>query len=51
MTLQRIHIHREAGLSQAARAVQTRTSLATVKRVLQEPMPPPAKLQAEASSS
>jgi len=50
MTRQRIHIHREAGLSQAAIAVQTGTSLATVKRVLQEPMPTPAELQAKVLS-
>ena len=50
MTRQRIHIHREAGLSQAAIAIQTQTSLTTVKRVLQEPMPTPAELQAEVLS-
>ena len=50
MTRQRIHIHREAGLSQAAIAVQTGTALTTVNRVLQEPTPTLTKLQAEVVS-
>lgn len=46
MTRQRIHIHREAGLTHRRIAEVTKTSVNSVKRVLQEPMPTPAELLA-----
>jgi transposase len=47
MTRHRIHIHREAGLTQKRIAHVTRTSVNTVQRVLQEERPTPAELEAE----
>jgi hypothetical protein len=47
MTRQRIHIHREAGLPQEVIAGLTGTSVSTVQRVLEEPMPTPSELQNE----
>lgn len=47
MTRQRIHIHREAGLTHQRIAELTQTSVNTVKRVLKEPLPTPAELDAE----
>lgn len=44
MTRQRIHIHREAGLSHGRIAGLTRTSVRSVQRVLGEPMPTPAEM-------
>jgi len=47
MTRQRIHIHREAGLTHQRIAELTQTSVNSVKRVLKEPMPSPGELEAE----
>lgn len=47
MTRHRIHIHREAGLTQQRIAEVTRTSVNTVQRVLRESPPTPAELEAK----
>ena len=44
MTRQRIHIHHEAGLTYRRIAELTETSVRSVQRVLDEPMPSPAEL-------
>lgn len=50
MTRQRIHIHHDAGLTHQCIADLTRTSVRSVQRFLQEPMPTPAELQDEVLS-
>ena len=50
MTRQRIHLHHDAGLTHQRIADQTRTSVRSARRILQEPMPTTAELQAEVVS-